>query len=220
MAKTTSKKSAKTKSTGRATSGNGGNGAAQAEAGSKGETVFPTAVDAREYRLFRSLDVARKGTISPLDLIEVFARVGLSDDDFRLRESTSALRSYRSTDRIDYEAFCELVRPNILLIERALQGSMIIPDFHLFCDEIRAIYDQVQENRGGEVATYIPQLARVEPEQFAVSLCTIDGQLFNLGDISVDFCVQSCCKPINYCLALEEHSDAHVHRFIGREPSG
>ena len=36
----------------------------------------------------------------------------------------------------------------------------------------------------------------------------------------VDFCVQSCCKPINYCLALEEHGEEKVHAHIGREPSG
>lgn len=31
---------------------------------------------------------------------------------------------------------------------------------------------------------------------------------------------QSCCKPVNYCLALEEHGDDVVHRYVGREPSG
>ena len=36
----------------------------------------------------------------------------------------------------------------------------------------------------------------------------------------MDFCVQSCCKPINYCIALEENGVDKVHQHVGREPSG
>jgi glutaminase len=36
----------------------------------------------------------------------------------------------------------------------------------------------------------------------------------------VNFTVQSICKPINYCLALQENGVTKVHRHIGREPSG
>lgn len=53
-----------------------------------------------------------------------------------------------------------------------------------------------------------------------VALCTIDGQQFDLGDSDVSFCVQSCCKPINYSLALEELGPEIVHKYVGREPSG
>ena len=70
------------------------------------------------------------------------------------------------------------------------------------------------------MAAYIPQLANVEPEQFGVSLCTIDGQRFSMGDSQAQFCIQSCCKPVNYCLALEEHGAEKVHQHIGCEPSG
>jgi glutaminase len=41
-----------------------------------------------------------------------------------------------------------------------------------------------------------------------------------IGDSAVNICLQSVSKPINYCLALEEHSEAVVHRHVGREPSG
>jgi glutaminase len=48
----------------------------------------------------------------------------------------------------------------------------------------------------------------------------VDGQRLALGDAEVNFCLQSVSKPVNYCLALEEHGEAVVHRHVGREPSG
>jgi glutaminase len=72
----------------------------------------------------------------------------------------------------------------------------------------------------GEVADYIPQLARVSPDKFAVAVNTIDGQRLEIGDAADSFTLQSSCKPVLYCAALEEHGEATVHKHVGREPSG
>ena len=72
----------------------------------------------------------------------------------------------------------------------------------------------------GKVADYIPQLARVSSKNFAISICTVDGQRFSHGDFNKRFCLQSTCKPINYCIAHEELGEEKVHQHIGREPSG
>lgn len=53
-----------------------------------------------------------------------------------------------------------------------------------------------------------------------VALCTVDGQRHRVGDDRVEFCAQTAFKPIIYALALEEHGEDTVHRYIGREPSG
>ncbi len=177
-------------------------------------------VDAREHRLFRSLDVENSGEIRVADLLDVVDRVGLSRDDDRIADCLQAVQGYGLRDRVAYEEFCAAIRPNILLVEQALQGNMIIPDFQAFSSRIQAIYEQTSENRTGEVASYIPQLARVDPNRFGVSLCTIDGQRYSVGDARVHFSVQSSCKPMNYCLALEEHGEDGVHTYVGREPSG
>lgn len=72
----------------------------------------------------------------------------------------------------------------------------------------------------GAVADYIPQLARANPAHFGLSACAITGERLHRGDADIRFTVQSCAKPVNYALALDLHGEGHVHRHVGREPSG
>lgn len=174
-------------------------------------------VDPRERALFDALDVTGAGRLTRRDLVDALEYVGLSLRDPRLRAISEGMARGVGMDVV---AFCDRIRPSLHLVERALRGELIIPEFASFCREIREIYDGVARERGGEVADYIPQLARVDPEQFAVSICTVDGQRLDLGDSDVGFCVQSVCKPVNYCIALEEIGEDGVHRRVGREPSG
>lgn len=176
--------------------------------------------DARELSLFKALDAEKTGDLDPSVLLEVLTDCGFSPDDIRLRTTFRALEVCSCDRRLSFADFSALIRPNILLIERALQGRLVIPEFRRFQEEVVQMHGQAQENRSGHVADYIPQLARVSPDQFATALCTIDGQQLAIGDSKVDFCVQSTCKTINYCMALEEHGEEHVHRYVGREPSG
>lgn len=106
------------------------------------------------------------------------------------------------------------------LIARAIEGDLVIPDFASFAMDIRDIFDVTRPNESGAVATYIPQLARVDPKHYGAAVCTVDGQRFAAGDTTVEFTAQSCMKPINYCVALEELGEDAVHAIVGREPSG
>ena len=71
----------------------------------------------------------------------------------------------------------------------------------------------------GEVATYIPQLASVDPAHFAISVVTADGTLHQAGDHSVPFSVQSITKVFTLAIALGRLGDQLWTR-VGREPSG
>ena len=64
------------------------------------------------------------------------------------------------------------------------------------------------------------QLAAVDPDQYGIAMCSIDGQRYGRGDTKTEFCVQSCSKPITYCIALEENGIDKVHQHVSREPSG
>ena len=141
-------------------------------------------------------------------------------DDPRLKQTLDALSRFEDVQPISQEEFTQITNLNLSLIEKALTGQLVVPEFSNFCDQIKIIYDEVQPNKSGANANYIPQLDKVNPEYFGVSICTVDGQRFQHGDTGVPYSVQSTCKPINYCLALTERGEDKVHEHIGREPSG
>lgn len=60
-------------------------------------------VDAREYRLFRSLDTHSEGKIFVADLLDSFKQVGLNADDGRLRKTMSRLERFGLRDQLSVE---------------------------------------------------------------------------------------------------------------------
>ena len=72
----------------------------------------------------------------------------------------------------------------------------------------------------GEVATYIPELGRADPNLFGIAISTIDGQVHEVGDTRHPFSIQSISKPFVYGLALQDHGLKHVMKHVGVEPSG
>lgn len=106
------------------------------------------------------------------------------------------------------------------IISKALSRQCVIPDFELFKEKIKALYDSVKEDQSGKLADYIPQLELEDPERFGIALCTVDGQRIEIGDADVPFCMQSCMKPFQYAVAISNHTSDHVHSYVGKEPSG
>lgn len=101
--------------------------------------------------------------------------------------------------------FCgSVISPNIVLISKAFRHQFVVPDFSNFTKDIEDMYWKCKSNTDGKVAAYIPQLARVNPDYWGVSICTIDGQRFSIGDVNIPFTLQSCSKPLTYAIALEK----------------
>ncbi len=86
-----------------------------------------------------------------------------------------------------------------------------------YLDQIRAKHADVAE---GELACYIPELAAVDPTGFGVSLSSSDGYIYESGDATTEFTIQSISKPFTYALALDRLGEAAVDEHIGVEPSG
>ncbi|MBT8486705.1 MAG: glutaminase A [Phycisphaerales bacterium] len=173
----------------------------------------------RERLLFESLLQPGEDTVAKSGFRRVLDAMGIRADDPRLAESQRVLSAIDG-DRIAPDEFVDVIGPNALLLDRALKKQLVIPDFEEFSRDVRRIFEATRGNAAGVVADYIPQLGRVDPDQFGVSICTIDGQRVAVGDTDRPFCVHSACKPVSYCLALEEHGEEVVHRHIGCEPSG
>ena len=172
------------------------------------------------HPVFRALDSEATGFISAEQILDKLAQGGIAADDSRIVGLQERLRDVDDPQRIGSDDFTSLLQGTPSIVERVVREELVIPQFAEFAARIEELYHESLNNRRGNVASYIPQLARIEPEQFGVAVCTIDGQRLTFGEASMPFSFQSSCKPILYCAALEEHGEEHVHRHVGREPSG
>lgn len=172
-------------------------------------------------RVLRALDTESTGKLSGGHVLDALEEVGILEDDLRIKDGFKELRKLGAFHKMhDIEAVAHALKVNSVLITRALTGELTVPSWKEFCAELQSIFEQTTGNVGGNVATYIPALAKVNPDQYAVSVCTVDGQRFSIGDHNELFGVQSCSKPISYCMALKEHGEQVVHSQVGREASG
>ncbi|MBP3895788.1 MAG: glutaminase A [Mogibacterium sp.] len=72
----------------------------------------------------------------------------------------------------------------------------------------------------GAVATYIPELGKVEPHQLGICLYPLSGDKICIGDYDVRFTMQSVSKVLMLIVALEVCGLKNVFRKVGMEPSG
>lgn len=94
---------------------------------------------------------------------------------------------------------------------------------HATPDLARVVKDITEEMRErtdrGEVATYIPELARVDPKAFGLAVIDAEGRVVAGGDSETPFSIQSISKVFTLTLALGKIGD-RLWRRVGREPSG
>ena len=89
----------------------------------------------------------------------------------------------------------------INIMEKALAlGQAVIPD--------------------GEVASYIPELAKADKNSLGIALAGKSGNVYFVGDATTRFTVQSISKVISLCVALEKCGYYAVFDRVGMEPSG
>lgn len=89
--------------------------------------------------------------------------------------------------------------------------------YQVFLDEIaQEVRPQLTD---GTIADYIPALAAVQPDRFAMAISSVDGDDCGVGDSDFRFSVQSISKVFTLTLALKNMGSKLWER-LGREPSG
>ncbi|WP_334146353.1 glutaminase [Hyphomicrobium sp.] len=85
---------------------------------------------------------------------------------------------------------------------------------------VKEIADEMRRRtERGEVASYIPELARVDPAAFGIAVIDATGNIAVAGDSETPFSIQSISKVFTLTLALGKVGD-RLWRRVGREPSG
>ena len=85
---------------------------------------------------------------------------------------------------------------------------------------IKSIYENYAGDLGrGKVADYIPPLAKVSPDKYAISVCTVDGKHYNIGDYTEKFSIQSISKVFTLAM-LAPMVGKELWESVGKEPSG
>ncbi|MBD2355714.1 glutaminase A [Tolypothrix sp. FACHB-123] len=89
-----------------------------------------------------------------------------------------------------------------------------------FLEVLKDLHSQYKSLKEGAVANYIPELAKVNPDLFSICIVTVDGQIYEVGDLEHLFTIQSISKVFAYGLALEDHGRDYVLTRVGVEPTG
>lgn len=71
----------------------------------------------------------------------------------------------------------------------------------------------------GAQANYIPALAKVDPDQFGISLMTTGGESYSFMKSDVRFSIQSISKVFAVAMALSVKGEG-LWTMVGKEPSG
>lgn len=85
---------------------------------------------------------------------------------------------------------------------------------------LRELHERYLHVLDGEVATYIPELARVDPDLFGIAIAVVDGHVYQVGDSRHRFTIQSVSKAFVYGLALQDHGQDTLLERVGVEPTG
>jgi glutaminase len=95
-----------------------------------------------------------------------------------------------------------------------------LPSTSLVHARLKEALERFADVREGDVATYIPALARAPKDTFAICLVGVDGTTCAAGDCFHEFSIQSIAKPFVFALILQELGAGAARRRIGVNSTG
>ncbi|MGF1566515.1 MAG: glutaminase A [Nodosilinea sp.] len=90
-------------------------------------------------------------------------------------------------------------------------------NFQAFLEQL---HDNLKAVSDGRLASYIPELTKANPDWFGISLITLDGRTFEVGDVAQKFTIQSISKVFTYGMVLEDYGRENLLKKVGVEPTG
>lgn len=85
---------------------------------------------------------------------------------------------------------------------------------------LQEIYQQIKRLPvTGNIATTIPELAKIDPDKFGMHLTTLHGEDFGIGNSDEKFSIQSISKTLTVAMAFSLLGERMWER-VGVEPSG
>lgn len=86
--------------------------------------------------------------------------------------------------------------------------------------DLLQLFERVESVHDGQLATYIPELAKQNPAHFSICVVTVDGKKYSVGASDYLLTLQSISKPFVYGLALQDIGREKMRRYVGVEPTG
>ena len=121
---------------------------------------------------------------------------------------------------MDFDTFIQFCTPCGSFFLRAFSEELVVPDWSSFVQDMRYLYHMTEPLHEGENAQYIPILRDAESTYWGVSICSIDGQRFSIGDTLVKHTLQSVSKPVTYALGMKREGHEFMDEWIDVEPAG
>ncbi|MFL5729905.1 MAG: glutaminase A [Cytophagaceae bacterium] len=85
---------------------------------------------------------------------------------------------------------------------------------------MKEAYSKFKDVKEGKNADYIPYLAKVDPNLYGISIVTVDGKIYEMGDTKFEFGIQSISKVFTLAMALEELGSTVIKDSIGVNATG
>lgn len=81
-------------------------------------------------------------------------------------------------------------------------------------------YNRFRSIDTGQVADYIPALAKVDPELFGLCVVEVNGAVHTAGNADVEFSIQSVSKPFVFALICQAIGEENAQNKLGVNSTG
>ncbi|HWL02455.1 MAG TPA: glutaminase A [Microbacteriaceae bacterium] len=101
-----------------------------------------------------------------------------------------------------------------------LAGTGAVPGAATIDDLLLRAHARASSHVEGEIADYIPILAKADPDDFGLCVADVDGRLHEVGQTRVEFSIQSISKAFVYALLCEVLGHERALEVVGVNNTG